>query len=378
VSCNVVHAVQTTASGRIATLDGIRAISISLVLCAHGLGTGFLPMSAQAHVLADIGVRSFFILSGFLITTLLLRERTRAGRISMRGFYLRRSLRIFPAFYAYLATVLVLRAIGWVTASNEDLAYAATYTMNFHAERAWSVGHLWSLAVEEQFYLLWPLALVLLGTRRALFIAIAALAIAPVARVIAWYGSPALRELTDQAFPFVFDALATGCVLAIAREWLESSARYRRLLDATWFWAIPAVCLASLLVTRPWIGLGVSMTLANLGIALTIHRCVARPTSAVSEALEHPVLIRVGALSYSLYLWQQLFLDRHSTSWLTSFPINLALAVGAAVLSYRVIEAPFLRLSERLRKRSGRRSVAAEPAVAGGLAKITGSMQAVR
>ncbi|MGH9888077.1 MAG: acyltransferase family protein, partial [bacterium] len=177
------------------------------MLCAHTLGTGILPMTPVAHVFGDIGVRAFFVLSGFLITTLLLRERARDGTISLRGFYLRRALRIFPAFYAYLAVLIVLRAAGTIAPSNSDLAFAGTYTMNFHAERAWQVGHLWSLSVEEQFYLAWPLTLIVLGTRRALILALAAIAVAPLVRMVTWVSWPALRELTDQMFPCVFDAL---------------------------------------------------------------------------------------------------------------------------------------------------------------------------
>jgi peptidoglycan/LPS O-acetylase OafA/YrhL len=353
--------VQFSANGRIATLDGVRAVSICFVLFAHALGTGVLPMFAAAHAFADIGVRSFFVLSGFLITTLLLRERARHGQISLRGFYLRRALRIFPAFYAYLAVVLVLRAAGYVSASDSDLAFAGTYTMNFHAERAWYVGHLWSLAVEEQFYLAWPLTLVMLGTQRALGVAVAAIAVAPLVRVGLWYFRPDLRDLTDQAFPCVFDALATGCVLAIARDGLEASERYRRLLDSRWFWAIPIGCAALTLVTRPWFGLGIAMTLANVGIALTVHRCVSRPTSAVSAFLEHPILVRIGVLSYSLYLWQQLFLNRHSNAWINTFPVNLAFAFLVAALSYRLIERPFLRVSETLRKRRAAPAADAAP-----------------
>jgi len=345
------RAVQETANGRIAALDGVRGVSIVLVLCAHTLGTGILPTGAAAHVLADLGVRSFFVVSGFLITTLLLRERGRRGQISLRGFYLRRSLRIFPAFYAYLGVVVALRAIGWVAASDRDLAFAATYTMNFHAERAWSVGHLWSLAVEEQFYVLWPITLVVLRTRGALVVALAAIATAPVVRTALWYHAPALQALTDQAFPCVFDTLATGCVLAISRGWLEASARYRRALASRWFWAIPVGCACALLVTRPWFSLGISMTLANAGVALTIHRCVWRPSPAVTRVLEHPAMIRVGVLSYSLYLWQQLFLNRHSTSWIAAFPVNAICVAIVAAVSYRWIETPFLRLSAHLTRR---------------------------
>jgi peptidoglycan/LPS O-acetylase OafA/YrhL len=348
-------------NGRIATLDGVRAVAIGLVLCAHTAGTGILSMGVGAHVLADIGVRSFFVLSGFLITTLLVREQTRCGRIALGGFYLRRSLRIFPAFYGYLAVVLVLRLAGILATSNADLVFAASYTMNFHAERAWSVGHLWSLAVEEQFYLVWPITVIALGVRGALIAALAALAIAPVVRLVLWYHAPALHPLTDQAFPCVFDSLATGCALAIARDGLEASPRYRRLLDARWFWAVPLACMAGLAVTRPWISLGAGMTVANLGIALAVHHCVCHPAGSVGRVLEHPAVVRVGVLSYSLYLWQQLFLDRHSTSWIKSFPVNLAFACVAAMLSYRLLETPLLRVSEQLRKRRARPTTATLP-----------------
>ncbi|HEY0991631.1 MAG TPA: acyltransferase [Kofleriaceae bacterium] len=372
---------QQPATGRIPTLDGIRAIAIVFVLCAHSLGTGILPMTSRAHVFGDIGVRTFFVLSGFLITTLLLRERARFGAISLRGFYLRRALRIFPAFYTFLAVVIVLRAAGLATASDRDLVFAGTYTMNFHADRAWHVGHLWSLSVEEQFYLAWPLTLIALGARRGLLVAIAAIAVAPAVRLATWYGWPELRALADQMFPCVFDALATGCVLAIARESLEASPRYRRLLDARWFWVVPLACLASRAVTRPWLDLGVTMTLANVGIALAIHRCVARPHGAVATVLEHPLAVRVGVLSYSLYLWQQLFLDRHAHAWFTVFPVNVVLAFAAATLSYRLIEAPCLRLSESLRKRRSRirttRPVPAAQSVAR-VARITAPLDALR
>ncbi|MDB4953255.1 MAG: acyltransferase family protein, partial [Myxococcales bacterium] len=348
-----------SAGGRIATLDGMRAVSIALVLAAHASGTGVIPMSAFAHLFGDLGVRTFFLISGFLITTLLLRERANTGRISLRDFYIRRVFRIFPAFYSYLALVVVVGLFACVALNLRDVAFAATYTMNFHGERSWPVGHLWSLAVEEQFYLIWPLAVIALGLVRASSFAIIAVAAAPMIRVALWYLFPQYRALADQAFPCVFDTLAMGCLLAIARSRLESWRPYRILLHATWFWIVPLVCVLTLIATRPWFQLGIGMTVANIGIAMAVHRCVSRPHSIAGRVLEHPILIQIGTLSYSLYLWQQPFLDRHSHAWFTAFPINIGLAAAAAVLCHRLIEQPMLRVSSRYRAsyRQGERRV---------------------
>jgi peptidoglycan/LPS O-acetylase OafA/YrhL len=327
--------------GRIATLDGLRAISILVVFAAHIGGTRHAPIG-PSHFLADLGVRTFFIISGFLITTLLLRERTKTGSISLGSFYVRRVFRIFPAFYFYLGCMVVARALGWVDISNEDFAFAATYTMNFHAQRAWWVGHLWSLAVEEQFYLLWPMMMYALGTPRARNGAVVAIVCAPILRVVATRMWPAMSNLNDQAFPFVFDSLAIGCVLAIARDTLEANPRYTALLDSPAFWIVPALCIAALAIQKPIFNLGVGVTVGNLGIALVIHKCVRAPETIVGRALEWKPLVWIGTLSYSLYLWQQPFLNRHSDTWFTAFPQNLGLALAAAMVSYYLVERPVL------------------------------------
>ena len=287
---------------RIATLDGLRAISILIVLAAHAPGTRNLPYVEPLDVLGDLGVRTFFVISGFLITTLLLRERAKTGRISIAGFYLRRCFRIFPAFYVYLGVMVLAAAIGWIDVPRTDFAFAATYTMNFHPHRAWYVGHLWSLAVEEQFYLLLAArtAYYVVGTPRAKRVASGAIVIAPLLRVVATRRGPALADLNDQAFPFVFDSLAIGCVLAITRDTLEASPRYTRLLDARLFWLIAAAAILALSIQKPIFNLGIGVTVGNLGIALAIHKCVRAPDSRIGRFLELPVMVWLGALSYSL------------------------------------------------------------------------------
>src|SRR5579872_915461 len=141
--------------GRIPSLDGLRAISIALVFLGHIVATRGAPQALNPFIhVGNLGVKVFFVISGFLITTLLLKEYSRTGRVSLRGFYTRRTLRIFPAFYTYVGIIIILHLLGFVALRENDLIHAITYTMNYQVTREWELNHLWSLAVEEQFYLL--------------------------------------------------------------------------------------------------------------------------------------------------------------------------------------------------------------------------------
>jgi len=164
-------------------------VSIALVVLGHLCGTsGFaLPGSfANTLALGELGVGVFFVISGFLITKLLLEEAEGTGRISLLRFYLRRTFRIFPPYYAFILVLIVLDAARWITLSSGDLVHTLTYTANYHAGRSWNVGHAWSLSVEEQFYLLWPAVLLVLGRWGGLRVALAFIAAAPLVRL----GSP--------------------------------------------------------------------------------------------------------------------------------------------------------------------------------------------
>lgn len=151
-------------TARIPSLDGLRAISIVMVLVAHASGTRLFPVPASAGNLlglGEFGVHVFFVISGFLITGLLLDELARTNRVDLRRFYLRRALRIFPPYYTYLAVVFLLALAGALQLAPRDMAHGLTYTSNYYPARSWFLGHTWSLSVEEQFYLLWPAVLML-------------------------------------------------------------------------------------------------------------------------------------------------------------------------------------------------------------------------
>jgi len=333
------------ASEHIPSLDGLRAISIAGVLFGHLYGTrNFGRPELGVGDVAHLGVIVFLVISGYLITRLLLNEHERNGRISLKLFYARRSLRIFPASFAYIGCIGLLSAAGLFTLQRYDLLHAITYTVNY-APVSWQLGHLWSLSVEEQFYLLWPFTFLALGPRRASMAAGAVLFLGVGARLAFWY----FTRGTTVAFPMVADSLAAGCVLARLQGWLETQRWYMRLFH-------PAISLgmaALILLLNRLMGFTVVMVFGtaaiNFLIAVLIHRSVLRPKDWAGRLLNARPVAFLGALSYSLYLWQQLFIDRHSAGWAHAFPQNLLLTVTAALASYLLLEKPLMRLRRRLR-----------------------------
>jgi peptidoglycan/LPS O-acetylase OafA/YrhL len=354
-------------NGRVAALDGLRAVSIALVLIGHLGGTRhFLSMSSLAACgdVGNLGVSVFFVISGFLITTLLLKEAARDRRIDLRAFYVRRAFRILPAAGVHL---IVLATLATTTAaiaiSPSDWRHALTFTMNYQPDRSWYVGHLWSLSVEEQFYVLWPAAMLLLGPRRSIWLAAAAIAAAPLWRTLVWVCWPAARAGIGETFPTVMDAIAAGCVLAGLADRLARQACYRRFLASPAFAAVPAIVLLCTVFDRfPSFYLPIGMTARNVGIAALVHWAMLRSNRFATRLLESAPLGLAGRISYSLYLWQQLFLNHHRDGLLTMFPVNVACAVACAVLSFFLVETPMLRLRERL---SGFRRADALPGARG-------------
>jgi peptidoglycan/LPS O-acetylase OafA/YrhL len=337
-------------SSRIPGLDGLRAISICLVLCAHLTGTANFPKILQplSH-LGELGVHSFFVISGFLITSLLLKEQRKTGRISLMNFYQRRIFRIFPALYFYIGCICLLAAVGTVTLLPNDLLFANTYSINYHWPRSWYLGHLWSLSVEEQFYFLWPAILCFSGSKRAFKIALGVVAIAPISRMSMWYLAPSLRTNMDCHFQSVADALAIGCILAGIRPIIAKWPPYQRFLRSPAFLLVPITLVATQTIAdHPRIYYSVGASLEILCVSLCIDRCVTICRGTIGKILDSRILGYIGVLSYSLYLWQQPFLNRGSNAIYASFPLNIILALAAALASHYFVEKPFLRFKDRI------------------------------
>jgi len=342
--------IESERANRIPSLDGLRAMSILFVVVGHLSGE-----SAASAMLAGIGVHVFFVLSGYLITRLLQEERARAGKISLAAFYRRRCFRIFPAAFAYILIIAVLSP-----ASRSALPYALTYTVSYHLYGTpllyW---HLWSLSVEEQFYLLWPLALVLGFAHRGRIALLAMFAAAMFRLALAMSPSPYAFAYLHYSFPGTMDSIAAGCLLAIyapqLRErcrWMADSPAIAICVPLT-AWVLYAACwgdpstAAARSLTVFW---GVVPLLIALWVFLLIER--------KDWIFNNPVTSVIGVLSYSLYLWQQPFSlgNKHSTV------LALLMLAGCAVASYTLVEKPMLKLGASIKSPSGHRSTDLVPA----------------
>lgn len=319
-------------SRRIPSLDGLRGLSIWSVLLTHASDHFQFPLlhhrftHTVVTILAYFGVTVFFVISGFLITLLLLKEREHSSTVSIGRFYRRRALRILPAFLVYVTVVLIL---GRATFAQE--LYAFTFTTSYFFDRAYRpLQQLWSLSVEEQFYLAWPL-LMLRGTltsRRSCWLV---MAVCPILRlVLQYYG---YREYSHLA-PAILDSIAAGCLLAFYQEqvrhfvkrYLVSTGRFVMLCAGT-------VCFAEFVYR---LDLVLLWGFAPCLIALVISAAIERR----DRILNSGPLVWSGLLSYSLYLWQQPFLVLDGP--LNYLSVRIGLTFVAAYLSFRLIEQPVL------------------------------------
>jgi len=334
--------------GRIPSLDGLRAIAILLVLFAHGSQTHGSPIpgyGSLALFTGSIGVEIFFVLSGFLITLLMLREIDRTGRLDVKAFYWRRILRIVPAYLTYLFVLATLQWLGVAQFRPAEWIAGLTYTVNFLSSPHWEIGHVWSLSIEEHFYLIWPAAMILLPTRHRAGSLVTCLGVCLAARWIILILFPQWVSMAELWTFTRLDSIAAGCLTGV----LAQDPFWRNRLDRIAnFWPLTLMTLFGSLfacTTSTKILLGVGYSLNSLCLAVLIWTAVRNSPNW----LNLPFLCNIGVGSYSLYLWQQIFLNPRVDSVWTAFPQNLAFAGLAAWISYQYVERPFLRLKERTR-----------------------------
>ena len=347
-------------------LDGLRGVAILLVLAFH----------LQLVVGGSLGVDLFFVLSGFLITSLLVEEWERAGSISLKRFYLRRALRLLPAFaVVLLACGIATLFLGPAEASvgRREILVAACYVSNWltlHRTPMPTLGHTWSLSVEEQFYLLWPPLLCLMLwsklARRWTLLLVVMGVIASAAWRIHLYSFHRIAGPEKSAnilrlymgLDTRADSLLVGCLAGLLAVWglLPGSRRF-----VTWSGVLSLASAGGLgyLVLKRSLGHSQFyhglFTAVALMAAIIIVRMLIAPSQLGSLLLENPLLVGTGRISYALYLFhipviRWLRLEPEDLGW--RHPGNallvLALTFAAAVLSYYLIERPCLRWKRRL------------------------------
>lgn len=315
---------------RIPSLDGVRAIAILMVVVGHWAEVSY--HSAIAGAYASLGRRFFFVISGYLITTLLAKEYGKTSTIGLGNFYMRRAYRILPAAIAFMLPVF---AIHWHELRWYHMAAAALYVVNFDYAHPWFLGHLWSLSVQEQFYFSWPCVFRKWYAQRVPILA-GVIAVAPIYRVACHLAG--LHGRADETFPAVADILAIGCLLAIFETRLPRIKLAWVLLMMFPIVLVPLEMGKLHFHTTPTLLL-VWWPMLHFSIAGVLLHAVQRPYWILNA---RPVAW-LGKISYSLYLWQQLFAyGTHGRPW-----YFMLFALGMACASYYLLEQPVLQLREK-------------------------------
>ncbi len=339
--------------GHVASLDGVRAIAVLLVMGYHAALPGF--DGGQA------GVDMFFVLSGFLITSLLLVERDRNHRINLPAFYMRRVLRLYPALLVAIAGAVALAALRvpifhtparGVGNTLGVAPYSLFYTMNIARAMGWNTGgllaHTWSLAIEEQFYLIWPIVtIIVLGRRSGLqwLLAIATIgAVASASLRAGLFAAGAEKAFVYNATFTHVDGILAGCALGIG--W----AAYRGVLRRFAHPILPIVVFAVgfVITVRGEHMYTYGYAAFALLTVVLINDMLARPESRAARMLAHRVPVAIGRRSYGLYLYHfPIFVFIGMTGGLLDAAIGFAAAFAAAWFSFAYIERPFLRMKTR-------------------------------
>ena len=355
--------------GRQPAFDGLRGVAWLVVFVAHA-------NVIHDFALGQVAMFVFFVLSGFLITSLLVQEHAATGRISLRNFFARRALRLLPALWFFLAAwLLVVAVLGnhpWITTvpgggtggaepittALQGVGAALGYFSNWFEINSLSsgyfpLGHLWSLAVEEQFYLIWaPLLVVVLWCRPRLVPTFAALLTAlSLLDVVVIHHASSTTGVVDMGTDTRAGAFLAGAFLALC--WTQRS----RVV--TWIrchaWVPSMVGVLGVMVWAAWVfdhqasvlEFSLAWVGVSLGAALLIVNLVYEGKPERASLLSHPIVVYLGQRSYALYLWHYVWL-----TWLRSLGIMgivgaFLASLACAELSWRLVEAPALAQKRR-------------------------------
>jgi peptidoglycan/LPS O-acetylase OafA/YrhL len=341
---------------KIPSLDGLRAVAVLLVIFHH-LHVPFFPDGR--------GVLTFFVLSGFLITWMMLHESEKTGDVSIRNFYVRRILRIFPAFYVFLILSLTARwlTIGW---PNRFLLYdylsAFSYTSNYRLALTPHVPHTaqhtWALSIEEQFYFLWPCVFVAFhkNLRRLTYVLVAAIVLINIHRLILFFGFQARETWLTYSFDTRADHILIGCLLAVLLKRGVWTWFWNQITVRTWVSLVPFLVMIGSIAISFHHGLayrfGIGFVIDPLLTAIFLVQVIALGRSRLWGWLNWKVTVYLGKISYGMFLFHMLanrlvivLFGTHSL-WVR-LPAVIAVAALFGTCSYYLIEKRFLLLKSK-------------------------------
>ncbi|AMR31045.1 hypothetical protein A0256_06195 [Mucilaginibacter sp. PAMC 26640] len=335
-------------------MDGLRGVAILTVILAHV--TRDQPWSGYLD--GTIGVHIFFILSGFLITTLLIKEKLKYGTVSLKKFYARRALRIFPVAYLYILVLIILNYAFKLQIVPLSFIGAALYLKNFPVPLDWYTGHFWTLSIEEQFYLFAPIILITSLNRYLKVIVFLCIAV-PLLNYLAFnnisvfYTNRVLHvviyiilAILDRGALYIL----SGSLLAVL---LFKNVLNLQKLSNSYYLSSILFCLA-LVIHYPFTGnLFVIPYFSAIASTVLITAVIGLNLVAdnlLTKLLSNPILVKTGILSYSIYIWQQIFTLHQPWAgyfkYADSLWLNLPAMLLVSYLSYTFYENRFLRLKK--------------------------------
>jgi peptidoglycan/LPS O-acetylase OafA/YrhL len=333
------------------SLNGLRAISIIMVVIHHYI-LNYNQYFHQLIFIGPLGVDVFFVISGFLITTLCIKEKIATGTLSLKNFYIRRALRILPVAYLYIIVILILNYVFKLQVGFLSFLSSALFIANVSYFRRvqfdWNLAHYWSLSVEEQFYILFP---VFIKKKFQLYVAIV-LMIVLLAPIIIYLQTfiPFLNAgAIASALRYVikFQGIAVGCLFSILL--FKGYLNFGKFSLIT---SLVSIFMIFYMKFDPLFSLQSCFTnlVTSVFVGLIIVNNISPKNNLLFRFLNLKVLNIIGILSYSIYIWQELFLSNDTRFPLAKYPVNLVFLVVIPCLSYFYYEKYFLKLKAKFIK----------------------------
>lgn len=337
-------------------LDGLRGISIIIVIVCHF--AMFTPVSDYFY--GDIGVETFFVISGFLITTLLLKEKVKRGTVSFRNFYIRRLLRIVPASYLVLVVLIVLNTPLSLGIPGTHFFMSFLYIRNIPSENfyEWHTGHFWSLSVEEQFYLIFPFFIVL-RTNKFFVFSILLILLIPVLTFLAYgnigifYSNKIVHLFTVGVVVLLGKGTTSILVGALFSILLFKKIIVVESLKGSYFTGAVLFFIAGCTLTNiSYLHVDYLSQMIFPVIIVYVIMLNLKEKNFLRLFLDNALMVKIGLLSYSLYVWQQLFTSKqqwHLFRYSDSIIVRLLLLVAISYISYNYYERVFLKFKKKFK-----------------------------